>query len=251
MLLSRLLLAVALLVPVPELPAASFGACSVKSDYTVERRDGGYRFTRTDGHAADVHIRDGRLVVDGVDATVSPADRARLRRFQSDLDGVVEQARVLGMEAAALAVDAVSEVAIAFFGDDPATLRRFEARLATLEKDIRATLPSGDGPLFDEAAFERAMESAMDELAPMLASQVAGKAVAAALSGNQDRIRDLEARAKRLEHEIEATVGRRAKDIEARAEALCPQIEAMAATLAAMDYRHADGSRLELVRSRR
>lgn len=246
---SRFLLAAALLMPLAPLSAASLGECRVKTDYSVERQDGGYLFSR--GHAAEIRIREGRLLVDGADAPLSQADRARLHEFQSQLDNVIEQARGIAMEAASIAMDAVSEVALAFFGDDPAMLQRFEKRLAVLDAEIRKGLVMRDGPLFDESAFERAVETAMKELAPMLARSVAAKAVTAALSGDEDVIRDIEARASRLEREIEAKVTRRARDIEARAEALCPQIESLAATLDALDFRHADGSGLQLIRVRR
>lgn len=249
MFMSRLLLAAALSLPMASLPAASLGSCPVRSDFKVQRDDGGYRFTR--GASSNVLVRNGNLVVNGAPVALSADDRARLKRFQADLDSVIEEARGLGMEATALAIDAVSEVALAFFGDDPATLNRFEQRLGQLDADIRASLATGDGALFDERAFSRAIESAMSELAPMLAGRVAAKAVAAALSGDDAGIRDIEARASRLEHEIEARVKARARDLEARADALCPQIESMAATLASMDYRNHDGSPLGLIRSRR
>ena len=64
-------------------------------------------------------------------------------------------------------------------------------------------------------------------LVPEIAATAASAAVYAALSGDESKVREIEAKANALERTIEEQVEKRADALEKRAEALCPIVEGL------------------------
>ena len=87
----------------------------------------------------------------------------------------------------------------------------------------------------------------MKELVSSIAANVAGDAIAMALSGDESRAKEIEAKAKRLERTIEDKVEGAAKKLEARAQDLCPRVQALTELNAGFEVEVANGNKLDLM----
>ena len=105
-----------------------------------------------------------------------------------------------------------------------ATLKRVQQLSDDLSQRVQQSADSAD---WRGAEFETAIEALVEELVPAMAGDVAAIALRVAFSGDESAIRDLEARAERMEKTIEAGVEKRATALERRAEKLCPKLVAL------------------------
>jgi DNA repair exonuclease SbcCD ATPase subunit len=135
------------------------------------------------------------------------------------------------------------------FVRDGAQLERIAQRLAQAQRDISTRIETQYASgAFNERELGKAIEETVKELVPLIAADIAAVAVAAALSGDESVVEDIERRAAQLEKTIEREVEQRAEALERRAESLCPRIAALDTLESELEVRLADGARLDLVR---
>jgi len=238
--MTRILLALSLLATAATAQAAEMN-CNVESNYdlTIDARS--VILTRETGTPKWVVIRGERLFVDDAWVNLGAADRKRLAQFDRGAREVGPQVAQIGREAADIAFIALGEVA-AGLSDDPAQTRQ---RLGQARRKIDASMArSVTTTRFSSHALGEDIGEAVGEVVPSLVGDIVGGAVRAAMSGDTARLQALEG----LDAKIEAQVQPRAKALEQRAEALCSRMIELDALEDALDYRLADGQRLDLLK---
>lgn len=225
---------------------AGVQTCDFDSDYDLRIAGDRLEFTRDSGAPASVVMRQGRLIVDGVEARLSAEDSRRVAEFEREARALLPEAKGIALDAVDIAFTALTEVVRGLSDDAAPTLARLEDARAELVEHVQ----SADGTAgFDGDFIEDTVTGLVGEVVPLIVRDVAAGAVAAALSGDESKIREFERRAERMERELEDRVETSAKSLEARAEALCPRIARLDEIEDGLAFRQPDGSALQLLRA--
>lgn len=247
-LLRRVVLA-ALVSAAPSVASANVSidaaSCDVHSDYDLTIEADRVVFEREQSAPLRVEMSDGLLWLDGELLDLSSQDRGRVRAFETHLRALVPEVRAIGIEALDVAYTALTEVASALSDEPEALNERLAESRAELESHFLGS--DANGFTIDEKAVEVAVETMVGEFVPVLVGQITTAAIAAALTGDEQRVKQIEARAKAMETRIEQEVEARADRLEARAEALCPKLIELDDIENAFDIRLDDGSPLALM----
>lgn len=224
------------------------GVCGLRSAYALRIADDAIAFTRSSGAPKRVEMRHGRLLVDGRAIALSRADADRIAEYEATIRELVPEVKAIATEAIEIAFTAVNEVARTFATD--ADLARVTAKLAEARAKVSSHVAASfDHEPWDDAQFEKMIETTVTDLVPEIAATAASSAVYAALSGDESKVREIEAKAERLERTIEEQVERRADALEKRAESLCPIVEGLDDIEAQLALR-IDDQPLDIVRKR-
>ena len=216
-------------------------SCNIESDYDLNINDQSVILTRESGTPKWIVIRGDRLFVDDRWVALGREDRQRIADFDRGTREVMPLAREIGREAASIAFTALGEVA-AGFSNDPADTR---AKLDQARKKIDARLArSVTANRFDGRDLGEGIGQAVSEVGPLVIGDIVGGAVRAALSGDTQRLEQMEG----LDKQIEARIEPRAKALEERAERMCAKMEALDRLDNALAYRLPDGTALDLLR---
>lgn len=246
--MKRLLLAAALALSFSATASAgghTFESCGIDSRYSVSFESGGLLFVREDGKPARVLMNKGRLQIDGRDIGLSDADRSRVAEFEATVRALVPQAKAVARDAVDIAYSAVSEVAATFSqtADNSATRRRLE----DLRDEFKLRLnDSFDRRPWSNAEFEAMFEKAMADLMPVIIGEVAGTAIAIALSGDEAKAAELERRASKLEKDIESRIDTQTAQLASRVAALCPMVLKLDGIESSLELRLEGGAKLDL-----
>ena len=216
-------------------------SCNIESDYDLNINAQSVILTRESGTPKWIVIRGDRLFVDDRWVALGKEDRKHIADFDRGTREIMPLAREIGREAAGIAFTALGEVA-AGFSSDPAQTR---AKLEQARKKIDARLArSITANRFDGGDLGEGIGQAVSEVVPLIIGDIVGGAVRAALSGDTQRLDQMEG----LDKQIEARIEPRAKALEQRAEQLCGKMEALDRLDSALAYRLPDGMALDLLR---
>lgn len=224
----------------------NFGSCGLDSDYDVTLDKAGLTFRHDGGKPASIVMSKGQLVVDGRNLSISDADRARIAEYEATVRALVPQAKAIARDAVDIAYVAVTEVAAAFSGtaDDTNTRKR----LGVLRDEFKLRIDDTfDKRPWNEDEFDSLVERALGDLMPVVVAEVAGSAIAIALSGDEARAAELEKRAEKIERDIERRVDTQAAQLASRVAALCPMVAKLDRIESGLELRFDDGSRLNLL----
>lgn len=216
-------------------------SCNIESDYDLTINDQSVILTRENGTPKWIVIRGDRLFVDDRWVALGKEDAQRIADFDRGTREIMPLAREIGRDAASIAFTALGEVA-AGFSNDPADTR---AKLDQARKKIDARLArSVTANRFDGRDLGDGIGQAVSEVVPLVIGDIVGGAVRAALSGDTQRLEQMEG----LDKQIEARIEPRAKELEVRAERLCTKMEALDRLDNALAYRLPGGAALDLLR---
>lgn len=224
---------------------ASDISCEVQSNYDLRLDEGRIEFAREDGEPGKVAIVGNRLFVDGREVVLTRADVARISRYSREVHELAPEVQAIALDAVDIAFIALSEVATLLAEDGDETVRKLERARREVERQLRASPAAA----MNDNAIDDAMAAAMSELVPALVGDIVKSALVAAFTGNSARAEALEARANRIEREIERRIEPRAKALERRAKHLCDRMAALDGLENDLDYRLPGGDRLDLLRS--
>lgn len=235
--------------------SASAGHCDLEfdSDYALRLDHGDLEFTRhNDQGPKKVRIEGSRVFVDGRELKLSAEQRARVADFSENVGAMAQDAAAIGLEGVDIAYVAVTEVAKMFQDDakerDELT-RKLERSRQEVQKSIAAFAENGN---FNEQEFERLIEDNVEtvvgDLVGVVVGEIVGEAISIALSGDETKAKELEARAEALEKTIEEKVESRAKLLEERAEALCQRAKSLGDLDNAMALQSDNGTSIDLLR---
>jgi hypothetical protein len=221
--------------------------CGFDTNYDVLAKPDGIAFTRADAHPSRVFMHDGQLRIDGRDVVVSAADAARLRQYEQGVRVLLPQMAGIAQEAMDIAFDSLTTVA-ATFGRNAEDRDALVKRLNHTHREAVIKLGAGIGDdHWNEHGFEDAIETETESAANELASSISGDVLASLVTGKTG---ELEARADSLDASIDKEVNARSGKLEARAKMLCPRLTELEQLQQQLDFRLADGSRLQLLASK-
>lgn len=222
-------------------------SCDVRSDYDLRLHGKAFVFTRDDGPARHVAIGGGRLFVDGREVALSLEDRARVRRYEDELNRLVPEAQQVVQEATDIAFTALVEVARGFAQDGgQASLARLEAA----RKRVNAELAARPALIFNDDIGDRVIEPLLAEYVPVIAGSAVSSTLAVAFSGDEAKARDFERRMNRMGEQIERKVERRAEALEPLVERLCERTRTLDRLEKGLAVR-VDGEPIDLLRASR
>lgn len=247
MFLRTILIATTFLAATPLAYGRSFNSCDVESAFDLTLHPNRLELTREDASPKRVEFVDGRLWLDNREQRLSAEDRARVLRFEAEVRALAPRVRTVALEGVAIAVDAIGLV-ITHLGGDSAKLDALRLELTQHARDwerrIRSAHSTRDWGKEGDAAFAAKLVA---QMAPAIAGEMAASAVRAALSGDEVKLKAIEARAEGLEKEIERRIEARADRLEVAAKALCPSIRELDRIDNALAIRTAGNRRLNLV----
>jgi hypothetical protein len=222
--------------------------CDLHSDYRVRMHGRAFVFTRDRAPASHVAIGGGRLFVDGREIAMTPADHARVRRFEVQLRALAPQMHDVVAEATDLAFTVLDEVARGFASDGSAATL---ASLGEAHARVVGELRREPVLLFDEDLAGRVIGPIVTQFVPAIVGGAVRSTLAVALSGD-------ERRAEAFGRRMDAMGAQIDRKVEARADALEPKVEALCAGTRELDrieqeltLRLPDGEPLDLLRTSR
>ncbi|AVP99853.1 hypothetical protein C7S18_22925 [Ahniella affigens] len=234
---------------------ASAGHCELDfdSDYALRLDHGDLEFTSHDNQGPQkVRIEGSRVFVDGKELSLSAEQRARVADFSQNVGALARDAAEIGLEGVDIAYVAVTEVA-KMFQDDAKERRELNERLDRSRAEVRKSIATfAENGSFNEQEFERLIEDNVEtvvgDLVGVVVGEIVGEAISIALSGDEAKAKELEARADALEKTIEEKVESRAKALEKKADALCERAKSLGDLDNAMALRTDQGTAIDLLR---
>lgn len=220
--------------------------CDMDSPYSLSTYRSAFVFERTDGKPARITLGGGKLFVDGKEAELNDADRARVREFEGELRQLMPEAEKVTAEAIDIAFTALTEVARGLSSDPDRTIRKLNQSRALALREVHAK-PS---ILFRHDGGSDAIDGIIDPIVSEFVPEITGGAVRFAMkavfASDKER-QEMQARMERMEKTLDREVDDRAKALEPMAEAMCERMRRMDGIENALDYRLPGGQPIELL----
>lgn len=220
-------------------PRLSSDRCSVSTPYNVLVDTGGVWLYRDSGVPKEIFFHDGTLSVDRAVQTVSATDATRLRRLESGARTLMPQVTTVARESTGIAFDALAGVVEVMTGS-ARKVRQVERFRADTLVYIDGTLGKGR---WDQDVFGDGFESRIEEAAEKMTGSLGRSVMWQVFTGRAGR---MEARAERMEADLDHRIEARSLALQAQADALCAQVRELQTIQAALDYRF-DGQRLVML----
>lgn len=239
-------LAAALMAPLSQAMAEVHieSRCEVDSPYSMKVEPARLIFSK---EGAVIAFAQGELYLDGKLVELSSADSDRVAAFEQDVRALIPEVKAVAHEAIELAFVALHRVIDTFASDG--NKASFNAELEAMRVEIASAVTRAESTTeFDNGEFESKISEFATRLAPRVAGEFASQAIAAAMSGDEASVNAIEAKASRLERDIEASIEAPAKALEARVDALCPRVQALDRIDNQMEMRLPNGEPLDLLK---
>jgi hypothetical protein len=218
--------------------------CGFDTNYDMQASPDGIAFMRTDGRPTRVFMHDGQLRIDGRLEAVSAEDATRLRQYEQNVRALLPEMAGVAQEAMGIAFDSLTTVA-ATLGGNADERDALVKRLNRTHREALLKLDAGiSSNHWNEHGFEEAIETQVESAADDLASAVSSSVLVSLATGKTD---ELEARANSLDASIDKEMKVRSGKLEARASLLCPRLTELEQLQQQLDFRLADGSKLQLL----
>lgn len=223
----------------PVRPDVDSRQCGFSTPYNVLVDTGGVWLYRDEGSPREVFFHNGELSVDRKVRMVSDSDAQRLRQLEYQAYALMPEVAGLARDSVNVTFDALSGVVEAMTGSKRKARKVDDFRGEAIAH-VDRTLGRGR---WDQEVFDENFEANIENAAESMASMIGRSALWSVFTG---RASQLEARADKMDQELEQMLEARTKAIEARADGLCSQVQAINAVQSALEYRH-DGAPLRLL----
>jgi hypothetical protein len=199
--------------------------CGASSSYDVDVGARMLRFERAAPPPQRIELGEGRLRVDGVDASPDAAMRTQLVEFEQGVRALLPRVKRIAGDGVDLAISALRTEAAAL-GLGVATREDIAQRLARHATDLKRRIAASTGTReWQPEALELELEGIVAEIAPLAAADLGQQALAATLEGDFERAAALQAAALDMVDELQPRLEQRMQPLRARVEALCPELE--------------------------
>lgn len=224
--------------------------CRARSRYDLTVGDAALLFERRIPAGQRLEMRRGRLAVNGVAVALDAGDRERISAYEAAVRALLPRVKALAGRGVDLAVVAVREEAANVSprsAADPKLNARLEARARNLKTRIANSATTKD---WQGAAFNRYMGEIVADVLPLVAGDLAQRALEVALQGDLAAAAALTDRAAGLRSSLEARIRDKLTVLEPEVAGLCPSFHWLDALESALTARLPDGSRLDLIEIR-
>lgn len=199
--------------------------CHASSTYDLTIVPEAVTFDRAGPAPRRVKLHVGRLEVDGAAVRLNTEDLDRLTLFEEQLRALVPKARVVANHGVDLAISAV-RAETANLGLSVDTQAQLDAKLAARAADLKRRVATSTSTHdWQGDAFDRYADAVAADIAPLLASDLARQAIAAAVNGDLDAAASLQSRAADLTGDLQPRLERRMQALRPQIQALCPSIK--------------------------
>ena len=156
-------------------------SCDTRSQYQVSLDGEAFVFENNTGRNTRLVLGGGLLFINGKKTVLTPADQQGIDAFEAELRVLVPEARKVVSEAISIAIDALSEVAIALSGnaDKRADYDKARARALAAVNDSEVL------PVFNTGSIDGIVDQLVAEFVPDIASSALGFAMKSAFAGEQ------------------------------------------------------------------
>ncbi len=212
-------------------PDLSSRQCGVSTPYNVLVDSGGIWLRNREQVPAEIFFHDGELNIDRQPIPVSDADAQRLRQLEWGTRQLVPAVAGVAGEATDIAFDTLGATVEIMTGSG-GTQRRVERLRRDAHDYVARTLGRG---IWEQAVFEEGFDRRVQDAAESLSGSLARGVMWTMLTGGAGRI---EARAEKMEADLERRMEARGQALEAQAQALCTQVLALDAIQQSLEVRY-------------
>ncbi|WP_369349040.1 DUF2884 family protein [Stenotrophomonas sp. JAG2] len=212
-------------------PELSSRQCGVSTPYNVLVDSGGIWLRNRGQVPAEIFFHDGELNIDRQPIPVSDADAQRLRQLEWGTRQLVPAVAGVAGEATDIAFDALGATVEIMTGSG-GTQRRVERLRRGAHDYVARTLGRG---IWEQAVFEEGFDRHVQDAAESVSGSLARGVLWTMLTGGSDRI---EARAEKMEADLERRMDVRGQALEAQARSLCTQVLALDAIQQSLEVRY-------------
>lgn len=212
-------------------PALSSRQCGVSTPYNVLVDSGGIWLRQPGQVPAEIFFHDGELNIDRKPVPVSAADAQRLRQLEWGTRQLVPAVAGLAGEVVDITFDAFSAT-VEILSGSKGKARQVARLRDDAHQYVHRTLGRG---IWEQADFGDGFEQRVEQAAQSMADSLARGVMWSMFTGGAQR---MEARANKVEAQLERTMETRAQALEAHAQSLCTQVLALDQLQQALEVRY-------------
>jgi hypothetical protein len=171
------------------------------------------------------------LYLDGEKQSLSSTQKKLLQEYNQQVRELLPLASGVAEEASAIALDAVGSVTAALMQDDPKKAEEFMAKVETISAGLKQHIsqshlrPEGVVDYIESSDFEAEFEALIESAVADFLENNVGEMVAAAMSGNEEKVKAFEQRMEKFGKDMEEKFEARGEALEKQAEKLCQLVE--------------------------
>ena len=205
-------------------------ACDADFAYNIEIQDKGLSFFSKDQEKVLI-TSSSELFLDGQKQLLSPQQLELLDEYNHRVRELLPLASGVAEEASAIAIEAVGSVTAALLHDNPDKAEEFVARVETISAELKQHIssthlrPEALVDYVESSDFEAEFESLIETAVTEFMENNVGQMIAAAMSGNEEKVKAFEQRMESFGKDLEDKMERRAEQLELQAEKLCDLVE--------------------------
>lgn len=205
-------------------------SCGAEFAYNIDINDSDLRFSSNDQQK--VLITSGQeLYLDGEKQSLSSEQKALLNDYSQQIRELLPLVSGVAEEASAIAIDAVGSVTAALLEDDPEKAQEFTAKVEKISAELRQYIsdshlkPKAVEDYIASSDFEAEFEALIETAVADFLENNVGEMVAAAMSGNEEKVKAFEQRMEKFGKDMEKKFEASGEALEKQAEKLCALVE--------------------------
>ncbi|AKE52134.1 DUF2884 family protein [Kangiella geojedonensis] len=204
--------------------------CDADFAYNIEIQDKGLSFSSKDQEKVLI-TASSELFLDGQKQLLSPEQLELLEEYNQKVRDLLPLASGVAEEASSIAIEAVGSVAAALLQDSPERAEEFVARVETISAELKQHIssshlrPEALVDYVESSDFEAEFESLIETAVTEFMENNVGEMIAAAMSGNEEKVKAFEKRMESFGKDLEDKMERRAEQLELQAEKLCDLVQ--------------------------
>lgn len=171
--------------------------------------------------------QDNSLYLEGEKQSLNSQQKELLAVYAADIRAFIPAVSDVATEASGLVQEATKDVSAILFSDTPQKAQKFSAAVLKITAEIKQHVsenhlrPSAIEAYFENNEFEQEFETLLEEAVAEFVKGNVGEIIAAALSGDDEKVEAFEQRMEKFGEEMESKFENKGELIEQKAEALC------------------------------
>jgi hypothetical protein len=224
--------------------------CRARSHYDLTVNDAALLFERRRPGGQRLEIGGGRLAVNGFAVPLDARDRQRISAYETAVRALIPRIKALAQRGVDLSAAAVREEA-ANVAPRSVADPKFDARLQARARNLKTRIANSTTTReWQGAAFNRYTTEIVADVAPLVAGDLAQRALELAVQGDLAGAAALTDRAAGMRTSVEARIRDKLTVLEPEVAKLCPSFDWLDALESALTARLPDGSRLDVIEIR-